>query len=328
MASVGLQSGNCLSPSETTKFSIWPTRRCRQKFAREVQAGKLHAAFGRISLLETQLAKATEDISSWQHKYEQVQQQVATEAVPTHVRCDREELVTRLSLEVPTLVDGIQGESTATNEQIAKRNMAAHCFGVKAMQIQGMNMATLNRVQRDPTLRRPRRCVRAAVRAHRCPPARRSAAEAVPTCWAMAGRSGRRCRTQLSRERCCYDQVKASAGGKAKEVATLTGAVWFKMTCCEEIDQETIKGEEKKLEQVEESFELDEHKSTDMGKEPAVFAGELIGQCDAEGDPQCAGDEAVGEVDAGGPPYTAKRRMCSGRSPQAERKGLEWRGAV
>ena len=229
MAAVGQQSGNGLPPSETSKLSMWPTRRCRQRLAREVQTSKLQAAFDCIEKLETKLASAKVDISSWHNKYEKLQEQVATTAAPTSVHCDREELVTRLSLEVPSLVDGILGESTATNEQTAKRNMAAHCFGVTALQIKDMNMAALNRVQRDSTMRKSRRrSARAMVRAHRRPPARRSAAEAVPTTgWSVAGRHGRRCKTQLSRERCCYNHVMAGAGGKIKEV-TLTGAAWLK----------------------------------------------------------------------------------------------------
>ena len=287
MAAVGQQSGNCLPPSETTKFSIWPTRRCRQKLARNVQTCKLQAAYASISLLETHLAKAREDTSSWQNKYEKLQEHVATTAAPTNVQCDREELVTRLSLEVPSLVDGILGESTVTNEQTAKRNMAAHCFGVTAMQIKDMSMAALNRVQRDPTLRKPMRNVRAVGRAHRRPPVRRSAAEAVPaTGWSVAGRHGRRCKTQLSRERCCYSQVMAGAGGKAKEVGTLTGAAWFKMNCCEDEVQRDVK--ENEQQEMDEDFDEDFY---DCEKLPEVEVDEMLRDLELQDDGQAHHDD-------------------------------------
>ena len=156
-------------------------RRRRHRLAQESLEGKLQSAFARIRDLECELAAAMAAAKVTQADLE----------VSSH-----EELVGRLMLVAPPIMDGIQtleqhgrrGEASTTTSslQIARRNVAAHHFGLPARTIASMAQVELNRVQRQArACRRPPCTSRTQhlLRRRRGQPAARTAAEAVSPVW-------------------------------------------------------------------------------------------------------------------------------------------------
>ena len=200
-----------------TAPSLWPARRARQAAARGADAGRLAAALRRVAELEARCAELEADARARAAAQAAVAQ--AERAAPEQAAAVPE-LVERLALVAPILEADLK-EVAAPPIAVGRRNVVCHNPSLPAAVVRGMTQRSLNRVQREARRaaprRRTRRPVRPAATPHRRQPAARSAAEAAPQAWHVAGPRGRGARSA----------PPAAARRQATPPPLASGACWW-----------------------------------------------------------------------------------------------------
>ena len=158
------QGTNCKVSCSGAAAAARAARRERQWAARRADQGRLQAAFARVRALELEVAALQAALA--RHEISGQHGQTS-------------ELTGRLALVAPMLERGIASAATggheaaaavpgpATQLEVARRNVASHCFQVPAAAIALMRQPSLNRAQRGGCCRTSRRRSRQTPRRQR-----------------------------------------------------------------------------------------------------------------------------------------------------------------